>query len=202
MNSSRSSDIAILILAAGSSSRMGQPKQLLRWRSKTLLEHSIDEAEQVFNTVMVVLGAYKDQIRRTIHNRKIDILENSDWQLGMGTSIAKGVREIEKNNEKTAVLVMLSDQPLLGHEHLNLLLNEYEKGTKPIVCTKYGEKLGVPAIFGRSLFLDLKLLNNDFGARHIIKKHGQSVAFVKPEQKVTDIDTFDEYNELYKMYGQ
>jgi molybdenum cofactor cytidylyltransferase len=193
---------AILILAAGSSSRMGQPKQLLPWQGKTLVEHSVDEALTVSSNVFVVLGAHLDRVQPLIQDRKVTLVENTNWEQGMGTSIARGIRELEKNELIESVLIMLVDQPFLNRNHLNCLFHEYENSKNSMVCTQYDKKLGVPAVFHRSLFQKLKQLNNDFGARHLIAKRSGSVASVVPKQKVTDIDTQEKYNALYNQYGK
>jgi molybdenum cofactor cytidylyltransferase len=181
---------------------MGQPKQLMAWKGKTLLEHGISEALKITKNVAVVLGAHSKTIKPVVDDIKVHIIENRNWQQGMGTSIAKGIEFLEEANKFEAVLIMLADQPLLGKSHLSTLINKFLHTKSPIVCTNYGDKLGVPAIFNRSLFGDLKKLNQDFGARQLIKKMGDSVFSVQPRGKVIDIDTLVTYKTLYEKYGR
>ncbi|UOY06626.1 nucleotidyltransferase family protein [Muricauda sp. SCSIO 64092] len=201
MSKSRKGELAVLILAAGGSSRMGQPKQLLPWRGKTLLEYAIDEALEVTDHVFVVLGAHFSEIHHTIHEKNVEIVKNDLWEDGMGKSISKGIEHLMKNNSFKAALVMLVDQPLLDRNHLLALTQLFQSSQNTMVCTDYNENLGVPAIFDQTLFPELGKLENDFGARHIIRSYGHSVPSIPSKGKFVDMDTWDAYKKLFKKYG-
>jgi len=111
---------AVLILAAGASTRMGQPKQLLPWGKTTLLNHAINEAKKISEHVFVVLGANKELIESSL-NSQVEIIRNPNWENGMGTSITYGISILDKNEEFDSVLIMLADQPLLDSTYLNNL---------------------------------------------------------------------------------
>ena len=202
MSKSRKGELAVLILAAGGSSRMGQPKQLLPWKGKTLLEYAIDEALEVTDHVFVVLGAHFSEIRHTIHEKNVEIVKNDDWQNGMGKSISKGIEHLMKKNSFRAALVMLVDQPLLDRNHLLALAQLFQSSQNAMVCTDYNEKLGVPAIFDQTLFAELEKLENDFGARHIIRSYGNSVPSIPSKGKFVDMDTWEAYKKLFETYGK
>lgn len=201
MNDFKEDNLAILLLAAGSASRMGRPKQLLPWKDKTLMEHAIDIALDITQNVFVVLGANHDAIKKRIDQRRIKIIENKAWEEGMGTSISKGTMHIQENEEIKAILVMLVDQPLLKKEHFMSLIDNLKKTAATIICTNYEGRSGVPAIFDASHFSQLGQLNQDFGAKHVIKENKQTLS-IQPLGNTVDIDTIDMYNELYEHYGQ
>ncbi|MCR9263071.1 MAG: nucleotidyltransferase family protein [Flavobacteriaceae bacterium] len=191
--------ISILILAAGASSRMkGKAKQLLPWKDTTLLGHAIVQAKKVSDSVTVVYGANSEQIKSAIPNT-VESIQNSDWELGMGSSISKGVQHILKENPSPdGILITLVDQPLLDAPYLNQLKSGFEKDLSKITATAYGEKVGAPAIFPKHLFLELTQLSGDFGARQIINAHKKQISVLQPEGKEIDIDTIETYNQLTK----
>jgi len=191
--------ISILILAAGASSRMkGKAKQLLPWKDTTLLGHAIVQAKKVSDSVTVVYGANSEQIKSAIPNT-VESIQNSNWELGMGSSISKGVQHILKENPSPdGILITLVDQPLLDAPYLNQLKSGFEKDLSKITATAYGEKVGAPAIFPKHLFLELTQLSGDFGARQIINAHKKQISVLQPEGKEIDIDTIETYNQLTK----
>jgi len=188
-------NIAVLVLAAGKSSRMRQPKQLLGWGKTTLLNHAIEQAKEVTQHVFVVLGAYKDIIKVSIP-KDVAIVFNPDWEQGMGTSIALGISELRKNHNFNTVLIMLADQPFLDSRYLCELKRIFVKSECKIAATFYGKNNGVPAIFHNSVFDELLKLNKDYGAKKLMKKLASDIKGLHPEGKEIDIDTFETYQEL------
>ncbi|MFC4220240.1 nucleotidyltransferase family protein [Flagellimonas marina] len=188
--------IAVLILAAGASTRMeGGPKQLLPWQNTTLLGHAIEQAKQLSELIFVVLGAYADEIEKVIPD-DVEIIYNPHWENGMGSSISVGIEHLQNSNEKpTGVLVMLADQPLLDATYLQEIKSDFENKPCKIVATSYGNKLGVPAIFDNSLLPQLAKLHEDVGAKHIIEKNKTDTITVFPKGKEIDIDTKKEYTQ-------
>lgn len=194
MSIDESSEIAILVLAAGSSSRMGRPKQLLPWKKVTLMEHAINTAYVLTDNFMVVLGANATKIRQYI--QKENTIIHEEWQLGMGSSLAYGVRAIESKYDPEAILVMVVDQPLLRLEHYEGLVQCHQKNPNKICASTYEGIPGVPAIFPKQFFMDLKKLGADFGARKLLKIHKSSVLLVKTKGELIDLDTPEDYRSV------
>jgi molybdenum cofactor cytidylyltransferase len=103
--------LEIIILAAGNSSRLGQPKQLVVYQGKTLIEHIVSNALQVSPHVTVVLGSHAKRIEWTLNQAQLfpKIVYNADWEQGMGTSIKAGVSSL--TNKQAPIMILLSDQP-------------------------------------------------------------------------------------------
>ncbi len=198
-----SSNIGIIILAAGSSSRMTAIKQLLPWGDKSMLEQTIWESKKTkADNIALVLGAHKEQILTQIDADDLLIIENKDWAAGMGLSLAKGLRSMLKHSEPDGVLILLADQPLIDANYLNTLIQTFNSGSKSIVGTQYSsEKIGVPAIFAQTYFEQLCKLDNDKGAGSIIKANKADTTGLEPEGEEADIDTEDDYNKLLSQFG-
>ena len=187
--------IGIVILAAGASTRMGTPKQLLRYQERTLLRHTIEVAiASVCQPIVVVLGAYAQLIEPDISQLPVQIVENLQWNKGMGSSIEVGIQALKTSYpEVEAVILTLCDQPFISHEIINQLALAYHSTNQPIIACEYAETLGVPALFSDRLFSELMTLKNGEGAKQVIKKHSQKVFSISFPEGATDIDTPKEY---------
>ena len=198
-------NIAVVLLAAGASRRLGQPKQLLPYQGTTLLRHAADMACGLATSppapspgrsyfagkggVIVVLGAHAEQIAPALEGLPVTIVIAEDWQEGMAASLRAGIRAV---SDAEAGLVMLCDQPLVTTELLQALLQEWEPGS--IVASDYGEALGPPCVFGRPYFPELLTLTGDSGARKLLQKYPcRTVAF--PGGR-TDVDTREDASRL------
>jgi molybdenum cofactor cytidylyltransferase len=196
----KKSKIAVLIMAAGGSTRMGSPKQLLKWKDSNLLEHTISKAIQLkVSEIIVVLGANSEEIISKLDRNKIRILVNHDWELGLGSSISEGVKFIQKSYpDISALLIMLSDQPLIEQEHFINMIRLFEHNTKKIIVTEYNDdKQGVPALFDNFYFKDLCELKADYGAKHLFKKYSKGIHEIVNKNASFDIDTLEQYEKLY-----
>ena len=193
---------AIIILAAGASSRMGKIKQLLPWKHTTLLGSAIEQAlASKAEDVFVVLGANEQVISKEIEKEDITIIYNKNWSFGMGTSIACAVDFIDKKTNKySTVLVMLADQPLIDVNYINNLCNNDLQSN--IIASKYKNRVGVPAIFSSRYFNELKELKGDIGARELIRNHIDDVKTIDAFDKFYDIDSMESYEKLYQLYGK
>jgi molybdenum cofactor cytidylyltransferase len=196
--------IAILILAAGNSSRMADVKQLLPWNDTFLLNHTINNAAQLNHSkTHVVLGANCEQIKSAINRANIEIIYNKEWKKGLGSSIAFGVKHIKSKKQFDCVLTILADQPLIDTDYLSELVNLFEIKKNQIIASSYGnKKVGVPALFDGIYFDELSTLNEDKGAKQILKKHNTFVKTLNAENLITDIDTIEDYEQLYKANHQ
>jgi molybdenum cofactor cytidylyltransferase len=194
-------EIAILILAAGSSSRMDAIKQLLPWKNTVLINHAIRVAKAAdASRVAVVLGARASKIMEVIDAETagdVLMLHNKDWEQGMGTTIAYGMEQLLKSVTTLAgILIMLCDQPLIDTEYLNELISRFRTDKRGIVATRYGKGLGVPAIFGNAYFQDLKQLDSGPGARKLLAANKADCVIMDAGVRCTDIDTREDYLNL------
>ena len=194
------SGIGLVILAAGASTRMGRPKQLLEYQNKTLIYHTVNIAvDSLCEPIVVVLGAYAELIKLEIKSFPITPVLNPDWKDGMSTSIRVGLETILNLSSKLdAVVLMLCDQPFVSTALINQLIATYHKTKQPIIASQYGEIVGVPALFERQFFPHLLELKGDRGARHIIQQSLSTVVGVTFPAGAFDIDTPTDYARLLK----
>ncbi|MBD2209359.1 nucleotidyltransferase family protein [Nostoc linckia FACHB-104] len=192
------SRIAIMILAAGASMRMGTPKQLLLYQGRSLAQYITEIAiASVCEPVVVVLGAYAEQIRPQINELPVTIVENLDWALGMGSSIQAGMDLLNSLNQKnTAVVIVLCDQPFLSPEIINQLVDAYHTTQKPIIACEYANTLGVPALFSHQFFAELANLPGNSGAKKVIQNNLNQVFSIPFNLGNIDIDTPSDYEKL------
>ena len=177
-----------IILAAGAAKRMGEAKQLLKYKGKSLLEWSIEKALSLEIPVVMVLGANAEHIKSNIDTGKVYISINKDWDRGMSTSIGCGLESALKLvPAASGVLLMLADQPAITKDHLKVLLYAGTSGDK-MVATEYEESLGVPAYFPGRYFKDLMNLSGDQGAKSLFGKSAE-VTEIPFEAAALDIDT-------------
>jgi len=191
---------AILILAAGESKRMGEPKQLLPYNNSTLLLHAIEQANGIkYADVFIVIGAHFADVFKSIRGQKATILKNNNWEEGMGSSISKGVELIKKKNNYNRVLVTLADTPLVTKEHYEELISLSDETGKRIILTNYEDISGVPAIFDKSLFNELSILSDNEGAKPVVEKYKKEVLRMTSKIPFFDVDTKEAYQKLLKL---
>lgn len=192
--------IGIIVLAAGSSSRMGQSKQLLKINEETLLAHATKVATDVdAEDVVVVLGANNHAHSEVIRSLNIDIVINKEWKMGMGSSLKAGLEYLRtKQPALQAVLVMVCDQPKLTPHHLQEVIKNYKVGDKGIVASYYGQMPGVPAIFDRRYFDAIFSLENNEGAKKIILRNPADTMVIDFPDGSIDLDTLEDYLRFQK----
>ncbi|RKS55727.1 molybdenum cofactor cytidylyltransferase [Gillisia mitskevichiae] len=193
--------IGVVILAAGSSSRLGYAKQLVEFKGKSLLQHTIDVSTSIdFDSKVLVLGARKDKIESEIDLKEFVVEMNENWQEGMSTSIKKGVlRSQELENELDHILILLSDQPFVSKERIKELIQvQLDKNTQA-TYSEYSGDIGVPAIFSAEVFYDLKELKGDQGAKKLIHDQELDYEIVKFEMGNFDVDTAEDVELLKQM---
>ncbi|MCS7013462.1 MAG: nucleotidyltransferase family protein [Chloroherpetonaceae bacterium] len=188
------SKVSIIILAAGASRRLGQPKQLLRFLGKSLIQRAATEALAVSpKEVLCVLGAFAEQIKPELAGMPVRIVENREWPEGIASSIRAGIAALQLTDADAAIL-MLCDQPFIDRAVLRELMTMWQSSTEPIVATSYGDTVGVPALFSRSLFPELLRLRGDTGARPLIFRYPHRR--IPCPQSPADIDTPDDKRAL------
>ncbi len=193
-------EFGIIILAAGSSTRMGTSKQLLLVDGTPLLARSTTIALQSgISNIVVVLGANEIEHRKAIKDLPVDIAVNKDWAQGMGGTLKVGLNHLLQHNPNTnAVIVMVCDQPLLTSEHLKLLKEKFIDSQKLIVASRYANTFGVPALFAKSLFSEIQGLRVEHGAKKIIEAHPDEIEAVDFTEGGIDLDTAEDYRNFLK----
>ncbi len=184
--------IAIIILAAGESARMGLPKQLLPMKGKNLLQYTIDQAiASKARDVSVVLGAEAAQIQEKIRGKSFRIVKNPAWAEGMSSSIRVGVSALQDSVE--AAIISLCDQPFLSAQIFDALIDAFASSNKSIVTCEFEGSVGPPVLFSRKFFSELILLYGDIGAKSIVMRHEGDVARIPFPSGSVDLDTPDDY---------
>jgi molybdenum cofactor cytidylyltransferase len=196
--------ISAIILAAGESRRMKEPKPLMNWGDSNLINYQIRVLENPkVEEIIIVLGSRADEISNSISEAKFRVVENKDFKLGKTTSIIKGLNSISnKNND---VLILACDQPrtkdLVGKViDFHLELAHVKKITMPI----YQKKSGHPIIFSNLFFKDLLAIKEDTqGIRQIIKENEGSVYKYETsdESATVDLNTPDQYKQSFNNWN-
>ena len=192
------SGIGLVILAAGASTRMGRPKQLLEYQDKTLIHHTVNIAvASLGEPIVVVLGAYAELIKPEIQSFPVTPALNLEWREGMSTSMRVGIKTLlVLNPQLGAIVLMLCDQPFVSTSLINQLVETYHRTKQPIVASQYGEVVGVPALFDSQFFPLLLKLKGDRGARQIITEYLSTVVAIPFPSGEFDLDTPRDYARL------
>lgn len=193
-----SSMIAALVLAAGGSSRLGAPKQLLRWGDTTLLGHVLDTLRGLpFDEVFVVIGANGDEILDQVDLSGTSVIENPEWEEGMASSLRVGLDAVLRLSRADAVVIFLGDQPDISEEVVNGLIEARRSTKRQAIVPKYRYVWGNPVLVERSLWPRLMSLEGDEGAKRLLQAHPDWVHEVWFEQRPPrDVDTRADFEEL------
>jgi molybdenum cofactor cytidylyltransferase len=184
-------DVAAVLVAAGGSRRFGTPKQLHRIGGRTLVRRSAEMAWAAgFRPLVVVLGAFADEIAPELENVECSVVVNAGWEEGMGSSIREGIARVREIAPAcAAALILLADQPAVSEPLLRRLVDRLRLGPEPAVACRYGGILGPPAIFSASLFGALEALSGDEGARSLLRSGLVPAAEIDFPAGALDIDT-------------
>lgn len=190
--------LPILLLAAGSSSRLGRPKQLLVYKGQTLLRRATETAVAAAQgaPVVVVTGALHEALLPELLGLPVEVVRCEKWQAGMGASLQTGLRALEKlARPLQSVTVMLCDQPFVTAELLRQLPAAASLA-QPIAASTYNQVLGVPVFFGAAALPLLRQLPETVGAAQLLRQHPQLVASVDFPLGAMDVDTPEQYAAL------
>jgi molybdenum cofactor cytidylyltransferase len=187
--------IAAIILAAGGSSRLGQPKQLLPFRDKTLVRTIINAAcEAGCSPVVVVTGSDAEKLHRELAHANVVEVQNANWQRGIGSSIRSGVQALRDHApDVEATFLLACDQPAVNARLIEGMIAMHLATKKDIVASSYADTVGIPAFFDRSLFDDLLSLGDEAGAKSIILQNDERVARFAFAEGAIDIDTLEDW---------
>ncbi len=188
----------LIILAAGSSTRLGKPKQLLQYKGESLIHRSVRAGvETGCDPVVVVLGANSEKIQPEIDPKTVHVVKNINWEEGIGSSIRTGLSKLLKLTPQIGeTIIMLCDQPFADSALLKKLIRERRSSGKEIVACKYGDTVGVPVLYSKICFPELLALKGDEGAKKLLLKHQQEVTTVPFPGGTVDIDTAEDYKAL------
>ena len=186
----------IVILAAGSSSRLGQPKQNLVYQGQTLLQRIVETSlASVCHPVIVVLGANADVISATIADKPVNIIVNQNWHEGMASTIRTGIVELQQIKPGVeAAILLLCDQPFVTVQLINELVLAGSEAE--MVACGYKDTIGVPALFGSKHLDELCLLTGQDGAKKILLKYPDKVITIPFPLGSVDIDTIEDFEKL------
>lgn len=174
---------------------MGSPKQLLQIEGKSLIHRTaeIALATDCYPVVMVI-GANKPQIAPEIVDLPLTVIDNPMWHEGMSSSVKMGLAGVYMTyKEIEAVIILVCDQPYLSVSLLERMVEIYNTKKPRLIACKYGEQLGVPALFDRTLFEELLNLKGDKGAKPVLMNHLDEAHILQFEAGSIDLDTPDEY---------
>ncbi|NNE65736.1 MAG: nucleotidyltransferase family protein [Pyrinomonadaceae bacterium] len=164
-----SGNLVIVIPAAGSSSRLGRPKQLVEFEGVSLVRRAAETAIEASPDLVVVTGCEDIAVRDALKGIPVQVIDNPDWEKGMGRSIAVGVQQsLDLFPECAGILIFLCDLPTIDSGHLKRLIKKHGLEDLDLAYTKYTDTIGVPAVFGPRYFEDLIILDGDEGAKSII----------------------------------
>jgi molybdenum cofactor cytidylyltransferase len=188
-------NIGIIILAAGSSSRMGQSKQLLEINNTPLLLRTVNIARQLkADHTVVVLGANEKEHAAILQNSEVQTIVNKDWKNGMGSSLKTGLRYLlALSTGIDAVIALVCDQPAVTSVYLSDIIQRYRTSNKTIVASFYSDAPGVPALFDKTIFAELLAMDDAHGAKKIIQKHMALTELVQFPEGSIDLDTPEDY---------
>lgn len=190
--------VVAIVLAAGGSSRLGTPKQLVPFRGAPLVRHAAAAAAGAgARPVIVVLGAQSEKVGAAVQGLEgVVSVENEQWREGMASSIAAGVREAERiDPDCDGVLIAVADQPLVDESALRRLLDAFGSGHR-VVASAYSETIGVPAVIGREHFHELLALTGDAGAGMWLRAGGAPVHRVRMPDAAIDVDCAEDAKRL------
>lgn len=182
----------IVILAAGNASRMGRPKQLLPYLGSSFIRRITQEAIQVGNEVVVVLGAYSEIILPEIADLQVNTIVNAAWETGMAGSVTTGLRLLDVDQ----VILAVADQPFVTAALFSEMISQQAVSGHGIVACAYSGITGTPVLFDQRYFPDLLALKGEEGARRLLRAYAMDVATVDFAAGAIDIDTQEDFDKL------
>ncbi|RAO76295.1 nucleotidyltransferase family protein [Dyella jiangningensis] len=188
---SASATIGAVLLAAGNASRFGAPKQLLMLDGEPMVRRmAMAAVAAVLSPVVVVTGAYHEQVLASLGDLDVQVIEHRDWSSGMGGSLAAGVRAIaEQAPSLTSVMLLLADQPSIDATDLARMLKAHARRPDRILAARYDGHLGPPCLFPRFCFDELAALHGTHGARALLDTYAERVDAHDLPAAAFDIDT-------------
>ncbi len=189
-----SSPVSAIILGAGESKRMGQPKQILPLQTTTILGQVIDHVQRSnVDEITLVLGYQADHIAERVHAESIKVAINPNFRQGISSSIKCGLRQVPR--ETKAVMIVLGDQPWIDEKIINRLIEAHRESKPGITVPTNKGVRGHPVIFDMKYKQELLNLKGDTGGKHIVERHPGDVLEIEMNSQsiIEDIDTESDY---------
>ncbi|MCH9015235.1 MAG: nucleotidyltransferase family protein [Gemmatimonadetes bacterium] len=199
MTSSRSDQIAGIVLAAGASTRMSENKLLLELEDETLIERCVKRVLAAeLDPVVVVLGYEADLVRRRIGSLPIHVIVNDRYEMGMSSSLGIAVAELGDN--VSAVCVVLADMPFVTTKMLREVVSRYRESGAPLVVSRYGSINAPPTLFDHALFTELRASEGEEMGKRLVERYRDAAEIVEwPEAALADVDEPDDYERALKI---
>lgn len=179
--------IAAVILAAGAATRFGSAKQLVNIEEKIMLQHIIDSCSQLNSVdLYLVLGANTEEIQTRVKIDKTKIIDNAEWQEGIGSSIRLATSKLQDSYD--GILFLAGDQPFISNGQLDQLINKWRESPDKICAAQYLDTVGIPAIFPRNTYSRLILLEGDVGAKKLLLENVENTQLLEIPEAAVDID--------------
>jgi molybdenum cofactor cytidylyltransferase len=191
--------LSILIPAAGASKRLGQSKQLVRYKSVSLIQNAVNLASSIGpGQVIVITGHEASVVKNAVDETPVRWVHNANWSAGMGSSIAAGAAAI--NQSSAAVMILLCDQWRLETSDLRLMAETWQSNPDRIICARANKQNMPPVIFPTDFLGQLQTLEGENGARDILRSNPESLFPMPLKNALFDLDTAAELSQL-KSYN-
>jgi molybdenum cofactor cytidylyltransferase len=192
--------IAAVILAAGGSSRLGRPKQLLDWFGKPFIKQLIDiTLKAELDPVIVVTGSSHEEVVQAIKDEKVVIVRNEKWKSGQSSSMQAGCKTL-KNYDVDAFIIFLCDQPQVPLELINTIRLAAQDDEFDIIATSVNDRICPPTLFKTGCIDGIMSLTGDQGGKALFNSYKTQIFNWKDERLLQDSDTEADYLILKKLY--
>ena len=176
---------------------MGQPKQLLPFRDRTLLRHAVDTAvASMCRPILVVTGAHAELVSLELQSLPVLVAYNPEWATGIGSSLRLAIQTLGAVDGIDGIVITLSDQPLVTADAVNRIVEAHYQTGKDIVASEYADTHGVPLFIGKRFFDEISALAGTEGAKRVIDRHLEEMTTVPLVEAAFDIDTPNDYQRL------
>ena len=201
MPAERGGAVAGVVLAAGSSTRMGRNKLFFELDGETLLRRVVRRAlDAGLDPVLVVVGHEAERVRAELAGLPCTPVDNPDHALGVNRSLRTGISHVPERAR--AAVVMLADMPFVTSRMVSTLVARYRKSTAPLVISAYGDVNAPPMLYGRALFPELRQMSGSGCGRQVVRRHrDEAIAVSWPEAALQDVDVPEDYERIRAELG-
>lgn len=197
MPAERTGAVAGVVLAAGTSSRMGQNKLFMEIEGEPLVRRMVGRAAKAgFDPLIVVLGHEADRVRDALAGLRFQPVLNPDYERGVNSSLRAGIQAAASTSARAAVVV-LADMPFVTTTMIERLIETYRTSDAPLVISDYGGVNAPPMLYDRSLFGELAVSEGQGCGKHVVKRHrAEATSLSWPVEALTDLDVPDDYERV------